>query len=262
MSMEALGVVVHSLQKVFRQQGSGALVTAVARLDLRIEPGEMVSIVGRTGCGKSTFLAMLLGIERPSGGDILVGGKRPSADFAFFKGRIACVFQQDRLLPWRSALANVKLALEVLGFPEREQEQRARKWLDRLGLGDFVHAYPHELSGGMRQRVAMARAFVVEPPLLLADEAFGHLDEVTAANLRKEFSELARTTGMTTVSVTHQLEEAFELGSRVLVFGQPATVLDDLRYDRADRGQVPALRRRIQAMIDANQPTAEGTCPT
>jgi NitT/TauT family transport system ATP-binding protein len=255
------GVVVQTLSKVFRQQGSGEPVTAIRQLDFRIEPGQMVSIVGKTGCGKSTFLAILLGLEQPSGGQVLVDGKTPYADFHAFKGKIACIFQQDRLLPWRSALDNVKLALEVLGFPKPEQEQRSREWLDRLGLTHFLQAYPHELSGGMRQRVAMARAFVIQPRLLLADEAFGHLDEVTAASLRKEFAELAAATGMTTVSVTHQLEEAFELGSRILVFGRPATLLWDLRYDQSDKEQFPALRRQIQAMIDQNEPVPGGSVP-
>jgi NitT/TauT family transport system ATP-binding protein len=247
------GVVVERLRKVFRQRGSDELVTAIDGLDFTVEPGEMISIVGRTGCGKSTFLAILLGLEAPSGGRVLVDGKTPYGDFNYFKGKVACVFQQDRLLPWRSALENVKLALEVLGYPEREQETRAREWLDRLGLADFLRAYPHELSGGMRQRVAMARAFVVSPRLLLADEAFGHLDEVTAANLRQEFSLLARTSGSTTVSVTHQLEEAFELGGRVLVFGRPATLLADIRWDGASREDFAPLRRRIQAIIDRNE---------
>ncbi len=252
--MSTEGVVVEGLRKVFHQQGTGRLVTAIEALDFAIAPGEMVSIVGRTGCGKSTFLSILLGLETPSAGRILVDGKTPYGDFDSFKGRIACIFQQDRLLPWRSALDNVALALEVLGVARAERVARAREWLERLGLANFLYAYPHEMSGGMRQRVAIARAFVVRPRVLLADEAFGHLDEVTAASLRREFSALAREEGSTTVSVTHQLEEAFDLGGRVLVFGCPARLLSDLRCDPGDRAGVARLRGEIQRMIDQDAP--------
>jgi NitT/TauT family transport system ATP-binding protein len=252
--MTSEGVTVEGLRKLFRQQGTGRLITAIDGLDFTIAPGEMVSIVGRTGCGKSTFLSILLGLEAPSAGRILVDGKTPYGDFNYFKGRIACIFQQDRLLPWRSALANVAIALEVLGVSKREREARAREWLERLGLGQFLYAYPHELSGGMRQRVAIARAFVVRPRVLLADEAFGHLDEVTAASLRQEFSALARQEGSTTVSVTHQLEEAFDLGGRVLVFSAPARLMSDLRGDPSDRAGIARLRGEIQQMIDQDAP--------
>ena len=147
----------------------------------------MVAIVGQTGCGKSTFFDLMIGLEAPTEGAIHIGDKSPHTDFDHFRGRIATVFQQDRLLPWRSALDNARLPLELIGLPEAEQRERALTWLNRLGLGQFTNAYPHELSGGMRQRVAIARAFAVQPEILLADEAFGHLDEVTAAELRETF---------------------------------------------------------------------------
>ncbi len=143
-------------------------------------------------------------------------------------GRIATVFQQDRLLPWRSALDNAKLPLELIGMAEEEQRDRALTWLNRLGLGSFTNAYPHELSGGMRQRVAIARAFAVQPDILLADEAFGHLDEVTAAELRETFLALARECGSTAILITHQLEEAITVGDRVAVFGKSAKLLADI----------------------------------
>ena len=129
----------------------------------------------------------------------MIGGKTPYGDFDHFRGEIATVFQQDRLLPWRSALDNVKLPLELIRLPDDEAHKRSLHWLERLGLGSFTSAYPHELSGGMRQRVAIARAFAVQPSILLADEAFGHLDEVTAAELRETFLALARECGSTAV---------------------------------------------------------------
>ena len=183
-------IAVRGLRKVFRQTTTGQSVVAIDRLDLTIAPKEVVAIVGQTGCGKSTFFDLMIGLEAPSEGSIHIGDKQPHADFDHFRGRIATVFQQDRLLPWRSALDNARLPLELIGMPEEEQRERALMWLNRLGLGHFTHAYPHELSGGMRQRVAIARAFAVEPDILLADEAFGHLDEVTAAELRETFLNL------------------------------------------------------------------------
>src|SRR5438309_2835344 len=165
---------VRSLRKVFRQTTTGQSVIAIDRLDLTIAPREVVAIVGQTGCGKSTFFDLMIGLETPTEGSILIGERSPYADFDYFRGRIATVFQQDRLLPWRSALDNAKLPLELIGLAEEAQRERALTWLTRLGLAQFTNAYPHELSGGMRQRVAIARAFAVEPDILLADEAFGH----------------------------------------------------------------------------------------
>jgi NitT/TauT family transport system ATP-binding protein len=170
---------------------------------------------------------------------------------------LATVFQQDRLLPWRSALDNVRLPLELLGCERHEQTKRATAWLERLGLKGFEGAYPHELSGGMRQRVALARAFVIEPALLLADEAFGHLDEVTSAALRKSFVDLARTEGNTAVVVTHQLEEAIELGGRILVFGKPGRILADIDLATYPANMATRLRTDIQHMLQTNVPISE-----
>ena len=240
------------LKKVYHQTGTGEAVVAIERLDFRVEQGDMVAIVGQTGCGKSTFLNLLIGLDRPTEGRIAVGGRRPYDDFDHFRGVLAAVFQQDRLLPWRTAIDNVRLPLELLGRDPGEQVVRARTWLERLGLGRFERAYPHELSGGMRQRVALARAFAVEPALLLADEAFGHLDEVTAAALRQTFLDLARTEGNTAIVVTHQLEEAIEMGGRILVFGRPGHLLADIDLSAWPAASVGGLRADIQRMLQAN----------
>jgi NitT/TauT family transport system ATP-binding protein len=251
--MKGAGAIeVTGLRKVFHQTGTGDAVVALERLDFRVEQGEMIAIVGQTGCGKSTFLNLLIGLDRPTEGRIAVGGRAPYDDFDHFRGILAAVFQQDRLLPWRTAIDNVRLPLELLGRQPDEQLGRARAWLERLGLGRFERAYPHELSGGMRQRVALARAFVIEPTLLLADEAFGHLDEVTAAALRQTFVELARTEGTTAVLVTHQLEEAIDMGGRVLVFGRPGRLLADIDVRGWPATAVAALRADIQRMLQDN----------
>jgi NitT/TauT family transport system ATP-binding protein len=232
---------VRGLRKVFRQTTTGQAVIAIDRLDLAIAPREVVAIVGQTGCGKSTFFDLMIGLEAPSEGAIHIGDKSPYADFDHFRGRIATVFQQDRLLPWRSALDNARLPLELIGLPEQEQRERALMWLNRLGLGQFTNAYPHELSGGMRQRVAIARAFAVGPDILLADEAFGHLDEVTA-----------RECGSTAILITHQLEEAIGVGDRIIVFGKSARLLADIHVKQWDKNRYALLREAIQSTLQNN----------
>ncbi|HEY1362444.1 MAG TPA: ATP-binding cassette domain-containing protein [Xanthobacteraceae bacterium] len=243
---------VNELRKVFRQAQSGQAIVAIERLDLRIAPREVVAIVGQTGCGKSTFFDLMIGLDRPTAGSIRIGGRTPYGEFDHFRGQIATVFQQDRLLPWRSALDNVELPLELTGVAGDERRKRSMAWLERLGLAAFAGAYPRELSGGMRQRVAIARAFVLQPAILLADEAFGHLDEVTAADLRETFLALAWECGSTAVLITHQLEEAIAVGDRVIVFGKPARLLADIHVERWDKADHAMLREAIQATLQAN----------
>ena len=247
---------VRALRKVFRQTTSGQSVIAIDRLDLSIAPREVVAIVGQTGCGKSTFFDLMIGLTAPTEGTLTIGDKSPHADFDFFRGRIATVFQQDRLLPWRSALDNAKLPLELIGLPEEEQRERALIWLNRLGLSSFTNAFPHELSGGMRQRVAIARAFAVQPDIMLADEAFGHLDEVTAAELRDTFLALARESGSTAILITHQLEEAIGVGDRIIVFGKSAKLLADIHVAGWPSSDYAILREAIQSTLQNNAPDA------
>jgi NitT/TauT family transport system ATP-binding protein len=239
-------LIVRGVGKVFHQTVTGRAVVAIDHLDLEIPAGQIVAIVGRTGCGKSTFLHVVLGLETPSAGEVSIGGQTPYGDFEAFRGQVAAVFQEDRLLPWRTALENARLGLELVG--RAREESRAVEWLLRLGLGERLGAYPGELSGGMRQRVAIARALAIQPKLLLADEAFGHLDEVTAAALRRTFVELARAEHITTILVTHQIEEAIEAGDRVLVFGVPGRVLADIEHPRDHDPR--ELRVEIQRLID------------
>jgi len=147
---------------------------AIEDLSFDINSGELVSVVGKTGCGKSTTLSIILGLEKPTRGRVTIDGSEPYNDFDSFRGKLSAVFQTDRLLPWRTALENARVGLEILQLGKKEQLDRARYWLDKLGLAGFDNAYPHELSGGMRQRVGIARAFSVDPEILLCDEAFGH----------------------------------------------------------------------------------------
>lgn len=247
---------VENMKKVYRHRG-GEDVVAIEDLHFTVVAGEIVAIVGRTGCGKSTFLRILLGLEAPTAGRLLVDNHEPYKSFQRLKGLIGIIFQEDRLLEWRTALDNVTLGLEILGVPTNERVERARKWLGLLGLGRFEDAYPGELSGGMRQRVALARAFTTRPKILLADEAFGHLDEVTAMQLREEFLSLVEETGSTTLFVTHQLDEAIEVGQRILVFGRPGRVLADVDCRGLSEEDRRLLKRDIQDIIGSASPETE-----
>jgi NitT/TauT family transport system ATP-binding protein len=232
---------------------------AVSDLSFRVHDGELVSVVGRTGCGKSSTLHMILGLERPTSGSVIIDDKEPYTDFGYFRGRLGAVFQTDRLLPWRKALDNVAYGLEILRVAEPDRRTRAQHWLERVGLGGFENAYPHQLSGGMRQRVGIARAFCVEPEVVLCDEAFGHLDQVTATKLRGDFLELVRETRKTAVFITHDIDEAIELGNRVLVLGKPARLLMDLAIAeevKSNTGTREELKMRILNSIEANQASA------
>jgi len=212
-----------NLTKVFRIHDE--LYEAIKGLNFSVDNGELVAVVGKTGCGKSSTLNILLGLEQPTDGHLTIEGKEPYKDFDFFRGKISAVFQTDRLLPWRTVLQNATYGLEILRIAQAERRERARHWLNRLGLTQFENAYPHQLSGGMRQRVGIARAFSINPDLLLCDEAFGHLDEVTARQLRADFLALVRETEKTSIFITHDIDEALELGGRVLVLGKPAHLL-------------------------------------
>lgn len=231
---------------------SGQRTVAVEDLSFTIDEGECVCIVGRTGCGKSTLLSMILGLEAPSAGRLLIDGRSPHAEFLHFRGRIAAVFQTDRLLPWRNALENARVGVQILRMSSEEQVRRAEYWLENLGLGQFKRAFPHELSGGMRQRVALARAFAVDPDLLLLDEAFGHLDEVTASRLRADFIAVLSEVRKTCVIITHNIDEAVQTASRILVLGRPARILREVRVAPEDRVGEKAIRMRdeIFALIE------------
>jgi NitT/TauT family transport system ATP-binding protein len=215
------------VKKTFRKQGSS--FTACADLSFLINPGEVVAIVGETGCGKSTALALLLGLQAPSDGSVRVLGVDPFADFHSLKGKIGIIFQSDRLFPWRTAIDNVAFGLEILHVPKPERMRRAGHWLDRVGLNRFANSFPHQLSGGMRQRVSIARTFALNPPLLLADEAFSALDEITATALRSDLLNMIGEEKKTTVFITHSVTEAAELAERILVFGKPGRVLSEIR---------------------------------
>jgi NitT/TauT family transport system ATP-binding protein len=161
---------------------------------------------------------LIAGLIEPSSGTVRVLGHDSFREFAFFRGKIGIIFQNDRLMPWRTAIENVLLGLEILDAEPRQAREIARGWLARLGLTGHENDYPHALSGGMRQRVSIARAFAVDPEILLCDEPFSALDEMTARDLRSEFTRLVRQNGKTAVFVTHSINEPMQVGDRLLVF--------------------------------------------
>jgi NitT/TauT family transport system ATP-binding protein len=226
-------------------------VIAVDHLSFAIKPGEIVTVLGKTGCGKSTMFNLIAGLIEPSNGTVAVAGHDPFRDFDFFRGKIGIVFQNDRLMPWRSALDNVLLGLDILHTERRQAETIAKGWLTRLGLAGHENDYPHALSGGMRQRVAISRALAVDPQILLCDEPFSALDEMTARELRSEFIRLVRQNGKTAVFITHSISEALEVGDRVLVFQRPARIAFEATLQ--DGPQQPDIEERILAALGQSQ---------
>jgi NitT/TauT family transport system ATP-binding protein len=231
-------------------RGSGAELLVLEDVNLTVKEGEIVGLLGRSGSGKSTLLRLIAGLARPTGGNILYQGESVHGPAA----GIAMVFQTFALFPWLSVLENVEIGLEALGLPEVEIRKRALSAIDLIGLDGFESAYPKELSGGMRQRVGLARALVVHPNILMMDEAFSALDVLTAENLRTDLLELwcgGQLPIKAILMVTHNIEEAVFMCDRVLVFtSDPGRVGREIRVDLPhprDRDD-PAFRAVVDAI--------------
>jgi sulfonate transport system ATP-binding protein len=192
---------------------SAEVFTAIRDVDLVVEAGQFCAVVGPTGCGKSTTLGLVAGLERPSAGTVRVDGRPVDG----IPDGISFVFQSDALLPWKSVLANVALGPVFRGVRKKQAQDQAREWLRRVGLAGFEDRHPHQLSGGMRKRVALAAALINEPSILLMDEPFGALDVQTKAIMSNELLALWEQTRPSVLFITHDLEEAIALSDRVVV---------------------------------------------
>jgi NitT/TauT family transport system ATP-binding protein len=212
-------------------------VQAVASASVDVARGEFVSLLGPSGCGKSTLLMMIAGLEQPTGGSISLGGsevREPRRD-------IGIIFQDATLLPWKSALDNVLFPVRILKLPIEPYRRRAKELLAMVGLSDFENKKPSQLSGGMRQRVAICRALIHDPDILLMDEPFSALDAITRDQMNVALSEILETYKKTVIFVTHSIREAAFLSDRVVVMGgRPSTVVLDMKmpFERPRRFEI------------------------
>ncbi|MBA4544223.1 ABC transporter ATP-binding protein [Thermoactinomyces daqus] len=206
---------------------SGEVHTVLRDLHLRMAKGEFCSFVGPTGCGKSTTLGLIAGFEQPTGGTVKIQGEPLQG----LNKQAACVFQTDNTFPWKTVIDNVSLGLRLRGISKAEAYDEARVWIERVGLKGFEKHYPHQLSGGMRKRVALAQCLIVQPQILLMDESFSALDVHTRSLMENELLTIWEETSASVVFITHDLEEAIALSDRVIVLtaGPSATIKGDYR---------------------------------
>lgn len=230
------------IQQVRKQyEVKGEMLPVLDGIDIDIRPGEFISIVGSSGCGKSTLLRLIIGLEDDYQGDILLDGARIRGTSL----KRGIVFQEHRLLPWLTVEQNIGLALENSPLSAEERRQSVQKHVELVGLQGFETAYPHQLSGGMSQRVAIARGLVNRPEILLLDEPFGALDALTRANLQQELQRIWQAEGITMILVTHDVEEAVFLGDKVIVMEpRPGRIKRIVPVD------VPHPRKRTDAELN------------
>lgn len=239
------------VNKVFGAQPGG--VVALKDIDLEIRPGEFVCLLGPSGCGKSTLLNAIAGFSLPTSGTLEVSGQpvtAPGPDRGM-------VFQEYALFPWMTVEANIAFGLDIRGTGKEEKARIVDDLLDMLGLKEFRHRFPKDLSGGMRQRVAIARVLALDPPIMLMDEPFGALDALTRRSLQDELLRIWRSVGKTIVFVTHSIEEAVYLGSRVVILTyRPGTikrdVTIDLPYPRdSNSPEFNAIKKDLASLVHA-----------
>jgi NitT/TauT family transport system ATP-binding protein len=226
----------------FPVQGAvaGDELTAVQDVSLSIRDGEVVSLIGPSGCGKSTLLNMGSGLYQPSDGEVIVDGEKIEAP----SSHVGFMLQKDLLLPWRTICKNVELGLQIQGMRARERRVRAMELLEKCRLSGFENSYPHQLSGGMRQRAALARTMAVDPTVLLLDEPFSALDAQTKMILQQDLAGTLASERKTALFITHDLAESVALSDRVLVMSQrPGTIIEVLDIDLPHRDS-PMTRHR------------------
>ena len=241
------------VSKHFANSEGGSL-EVLHDISFELPPREIVAILGPSGSGKTTLLNLAAGLIAPDGGDVLVMGRRPTGSLDW--SRVGYMFQDDRLLPWRLALANVSLALEAGSMPKKDRLARAQTGLALVGLRDFANAYPHQLSGGMRSRVALARSLVTEPDILLMDEPFSRLDAQTRTTMHNELLRIHASRPMSILFVTHDVEEAVVLANRIVLFsprpGRVHQVVDvPLEHPRLDAPTTREMINQLRSVVAA-----------
>ncbi len=215
-------------------------VTAIADVDVRVEDGEVVALIGPSGCGKSTLLNLASGLDRPSRGRVFLDGVEVTSP----NSHVAFMLQRDLLLPWRSILDNVTFGQEIQHVDKARRREVALKLLDKYHLGEFVEHYPHQLSGGMRQRAALARTMAMNPDVVLLDEPFSALDAQTKMVLQQDLARTLWEEKKTAFLITHDRVEAIALADRVLVMSRrPGRIVREIRLDLPDRNN-PMVRRQ------------------
>jgi len=232
-----------NVTKRFVNTNAGAglepVITAVENVTLALNDGEVVSLIGPSGCGKSTLLNMGSGLDRPSAGTVFVDGEEVDGP----NSHVAFMLQKDLLLPWRTIEDNVQLGQEIQGVGKTERRAKAAELLAKFHLSEFARAYPHQLSGGMRQRAALARTMVMDPDVLLLDEPFSALDAQTKMMLQMDLARTVTDENKTAFLITHDLVEAVALSDRVLVMSQrPGRIIEEIPVDLPDRDK--PLKRR------------------
>ncbi|HYI34425.1 MAG TPA: ABC transporter ATP-binding protein [Glaciibacter sp.] len=242
-------VEVSRVSRVFAGR-KGASVTALDDVSLTVEPGEFVSLIGPSGCGKSTLMRLIADLDTPTSGDIRVFGT--SARQARLNQKYGIAFQQAGLLPWRTVTGNIELPLELHGAGKAARKNRARELIELVGLSEFAAHYPDQLSGGMQQRVAIARALAESPSLLLMDEPFGALDEMTRERMQNELVRICGETRAAVVFVTHSIPEAVFLSDRVVVMSpRPGRIRDVLSVKLGATGERGENLREDEAFFHA-----------
>lgn len=259
----SIGIEVRGLEKVFLSRGQP--VPALMEMHLSVAPGEFLCVIGPSGCGKSTLLRAIGGLEQPTAGSVVFHeGERVAAP------RVAFIFQEYGVFPWLTVAENAEFGLRMEGMAKEQRREAAARWLRRVGLDKFSRSYPEELSGGMKQRLALARAFAMEPDILLMDEPFGALDAETRNLLQEDLLVLWEESGKTVVLVTHSIEEAILLGDRVVVttdrparikevydvaLARPRTAetVSTVEFGKLHAGIWDALRTEVQAALSSRK---------
>ncbi|MBX6391968.1 MAG: ABC transporter ATP-binding protein [Burkholderiales bacterium] len=235
------------LKKTF-EDDEGNVVEVIRDITLDIHDGEFISIVGPSGCGKTTMFNIIANLLEPTSGEIVLRKARPRGK----KGSpIGYMLQRDLLFPWRTILDNVTLGLELAGVPKAERYDKGRAYLSRYGLGDFANAYPHSLSGGMRQRAALIRTLITDPDIILLDEPFSALDYQTRLVLEDEIVSILREFGKTVVLITHDIGEAIAMSDRIAVMTQRPTMVKTVYDVGLSREYGSCLKARTDARYQA-----------